>query len=224
MSGKDAPSAWADELADGLDALGIAVPVEGQAALIGYLERLQSWNRRFNLTAVRDPGEVVGRHLLDSLSILPWVDRGPVLDVGTGAGLPGIPLAIARPAIGFTLLDSNGKKTRFLRQVVAELGLDNVDVEQVRVERFDARGRFAVVTSRAFASLGDMYAAVRPLLRDDGRCLAMKGLAPTAEVAELPAGVPVEVVRLQVPGTTVTRHLVIIGPVGTAPAGPGRRL
>jgi 16S rRNA (guanine527-N7)-methyltransferase len=218
MPPDDAMQRWSGQLADGLDALGLRLSDRSQAALLGYLERLQTWNRRFNLTAVRDPAEVVARHLLDSLSILPWVERGPVLDVGTGAGLPGVPLAIARPDLAFTLLDSNGKKTRFLRQVVAELCLDNVTVEQVRLEAFAAKQPFATITSRAFASLVEMFEAARPLLTADGRCVAMKGRAPTEELADLPAGVPVEVVELSAPGASGARHLVLIGPLAPSSA------
>ena len=128
------PDPWQQQLAQGLAAMKIALSPAQREALLGYLGLLARWNRAYNLTAVRDPALMVRRHLLDSLSILPWVDRGPLLDVGTGAGLPGIPLAIARPDLTVTLLDSNRKKTRFVRQVAGELGLANVEVVNVRVE------------------------------------------------------------------------------------------
>ena len=209
QSGEQAAD-WQRQLASGLDAMRIALDRAQQAALVGYLQRLTKWNRSYNLTAVRDPKAVVARHLLDSLSILPWVERGPVLDVGTGAGLPGIPLAIARPAVEFCLLDSSGKKTRFLRQAVSELGLSNVEIVHGRVEQLDRSRHYALITSRAFAALADMLKATGPLLSESGRCLAMKGAAPTEEIARLPPGWCVELVPLEVPGERARRHLAIV--------------
>lgn len=178
--------------------------------LLAYLALLARWNRAYNLTAVRDPAQMVRRQLLDSLSILPWVDAGPVLDVGTGAGLPGIPLAIARADLPFVLLDTNGKKTRFVQQAVGELGLDNVEVVRARAESLQRPAQFARICSRAFATLADMVAATRGLLADDGSWLAMKGAAPHAELRDLPTGLVARVEALHVPGEVGARHLVVI--------------
>lgn len=201
---------WPQQLADGLAAMSLALDAGQQVSLLGYLELLQRWNKVYNLTAVRDPAVMVRRQLLDSLSIVPWVDAGPVLDIGTGAGLPGIPLAIACPQRAFSLLDSNGKKTRFVQQAAAELGLDNVEVIKGRVEGLDRRGHYARITSRAFATLADMIAGSNPLLAPGGRWLAMKGAAPLAEIRELPNGLRTEIVELEVPGEVGHRHLVLI--------------
>jgi len=210
------PSEWPRQLAQGLEAMRLTLPPAQQEALLGYLGLLARWNRAYNLTAVRDPAEMVRRQLLDSLSILPWVDRGPLLDVGTGPGLPGIPLAIARPELTFSLLDSNGKKTRFVQQAVGELGLANVEVIKGRAERLERRGHYALITSRAFATLAEMVDLTAALLVADGSWLAMKGADPAAEVAALPSGLSAEVHRLQVPGERAARHLVIIRRQGKA--------
>lgn len=201
-------SHWADQLADGLNQLGLSLEEGQQDRLLDYLGLLLKWNQAYNLTAVRDPGVMVSRQLLDSLSILPWV-RGPrVLDVGTGAGLPGIPLAIALPDLAFTLVDSNGKKVRFLRQAVMELGLTNVAAEQLRIESFRPPDLFDTITSRAFASLADFVACSGHLLADDGQWLAMKGPLAEAEAEDLGPGLRREILPLAVPGESATRHLV----------------
>jgi len=205
------PSEWPQQLTQGLAAMGLALAPAQHEALLGYLGLLARWNRAYNLTAVRDPAVMVRRQLLDSLSILPWVDRGPLLDVGTGAGLPGIPLAVARPELTFSLLDTNGKKTRFIQQAVGELGLANVEVIRGRVERLERPGHYALVTSRAFATLAEIVDLTAPLLAADGRWLAMKGVDPAPEVAALPPGLVSEVHRLLVPGEPAERHVVIIG-------------
>jgi 16S rRNA (guanine527-N7)-methyltransferase len=166
---------------------GISEPLDEAARdkLIQYLLLLGRWNRAYNLTAVRDPREQVARHLLDSLAVLPWVSRGPVLDVGTGAGLPGIPLAIARPALAFSLLDSNGKKVRFVRQAVVELGLSNVQAIQIRLEAYRPERKFATIVARALASLPNLCASVAGLVADDGRLLALKGRQAEEELLAL---------------------------------------
>jgi len=201
---------WADELAHGDAAMHLALDTAQRQTLIGYLGMLVKWNGVYNLTAVRDPLLMVRRHLLDSLSILPWVDSGPVLDVGTGAGLPGLPLAVARPDLEFTLLDTNGKKIRFVRQAVAELGLDNVEVVKARVEALERPGQYRRITSRAFATLADMVNGSSRLLAPDGSWLAMKGAAPSAEIRDLPADLDATIEGLHVPGETGARHLVVI--------------
>ena len=208
----DTDGRWPTELEQGLTALGLSLDASQRAALLAYLGLLQKWNRVYNLTAVRDSALMVRRQLLDSLSIAHWVTRGPVLDVGTGAGLPGIPLAIALPRLRFSLLDSNRKKTRFVQQIVAELELGNVEVVNARVEALQRPRHFAVITSRAFANLADMVAKTDPLLAADGVWLAMKGTDPADEIAALPARVTVEVIPLKVPGEHGQRHLVILRP------------
>jgi 16S rRNA (guanine527-N7)-methyltransferase len=201
---------WRQQLGRGLAELKRQLG-KGQAdQLLAYLGLLARWNRSYNLTAVRDPAIMVRRQLLDSLSILPWLDQGPVLDVGTGAGLPGIPLAIARPDQNFSLLDSNGKKTRFVTQVVGELGLANVEVIRSRVEQLDRPQHYARIISRAFATLAEMVEKTAPLLAPDGCWLAMKGTAPLVEHADLPVDLVVKTVALQVPGERGQRNLVIL--------------
>jgi len=201
---------WGDQLEQGLAAMGLQISAGQRALLLRYLGLLSKWNRAYNLTAVRDPGVMVRRQLLDSLSILPWVDQGPILDVGTGAGLPGVPLSIARPDLAFSLLDTNGKKTRFLNQVVAELGLANIEVIRGRVEQLQRPAHYAGISSRAFATLGDMVSLTGELLEPGGRWLAMKGVKPQAELAELSPGLAAETVELNVPGESGRRNLVIL--------------
>lgn len=203
-------SAWPEQLTAGLQALALTLSAAQSEQLLAYLALLNKWNRAYNLTAIRDPAQMVRRQLLDSLAIVDRVDAGPVLDVGTGAGLPGIPLAICRPELVFTLLDTNGKKTRFVQQVVAELGLANVEVIKSRVEALVRPGYYARITSRAFATLVDMVKDTRHLLAPDGIWLAMKGAAPTAETGELPAGLDAVIEALRVPGESGSRHLVLI--------------
>ena len=193
--------------------LGIQLPPEGVARLVAYLTLLERWNRAYNLTAVRDPEAMVVRHVLDSLSILPWLEGPRVLDVGSGAGLPGIPLAIARPEQGICLLDSNGKRTRFLTQVAAELRLGNVAVVRGRVEDYRPEILFDSVVSRAFSTLADMVGDAGRLCAPEGRLLAMKGVFPDDELARLPPGfVVVGVYPLRVPSLDAERHLVHLAP------------
>ena len=171
---------------------------------------LQRWNRSYNLTAVRDPAGMITRHLLDSLSILPWVPGRRLLDAGTGAGLPGIPLAIARPDLDVTLLDSSGKKVRFLNNLRRELGLQNVHPVQARLEEYDPPAHFDAIVSRAFASLVAFAEAARHLA-DKASLLAMKGRYPAAELEHLPDWVQLHSVeKLEVPGLQEDRHLVIM--------------
>lgn len=192
----------------GLDELGIDVDVQARQRLLALLALLHKWNRAYNLTAVRDPEAMVTRHLLDSASVAPAV-RGPrLLDVGAGPGLPGLVLAILDPTLAVTLLDSNGKKVRFQRQAVLELGLTNVEPVQVRVEDFSAVP-FDQIISRAFASLADFVTLSDRLLAVDGEWLAMKGPACEDEASRLPASVVLgERRRLSVPGDSAVRHLL----------------
>lgn len=197
---------WRQELADGMREAARPGQVE---TLVRYVELLVRWNQAFNLTAVRDPAAMVPRHILDSAVLAPFVRPGSLLDVGTGAGLPGIVLATLLPDVPVTLLDSNGKKTRFCRQAVAELGLGNVTVVQARVEGYRPVERFVTVVSRAFASLTDFVNGTRQLLADGGTFLAMKGAYPHDELNALPAGVRnLGVHPLQVPGLDAERHVV----------------
>lgn len=196
----------------GLAAIGLALPDAARERLLAYLRLLAKWNSAYNLTAVRDPLEMVTRHLLDSLVIAPHLHGARVLDVGTGPGLPGIPLAVACPTLGFTLVDANAKKTRFVVQAVGELALKNVEVVQTRVENYRPSRIFDTVVSRAFASIADMLAAARHLCAPGGRFLAMKGAYPEEELKALPAGYDVEVVPLAVPGLEAARHVVIVTP------------
>jgi len=201
-------SEWRENLHAAMQALGH--PAAGEP-LVRYVELLTHWNQAFNLTAVRDPAEMVPRHILDSAVIEPLIRKGPVADIGTGAGLPGIVLAILRPELAITLIDSNGKKTRFCRQAVTELGLGNVAVEQVRAEDYRTNERFATVVSRAYASLADFVSSTRHLLIDGGTFLAMKGAYPHDELGGLPADVHLAAVHpLNVPGLNAERHVAEI--------------
>lgn len=196
-------------LAAGLAELGLDLPDAVQHKLLAFRDLLLKWNRTYNLTALRDPEQVVSHHLLDSLAILPHVGGGALLDVGSGGGLPGIPLAIARPELAVTLVDAVQKKTSFLQQAAIELGLKNVAVHHARVE--EMRGQYAQISSRAFADLARLVGLTRHLLEPGGRWLAMKGVRPDDEIAALPAGVAVAaVVPLTVPGLDAERHLLIL--------------
>lgn len=207
---KGYPAEWAEQLAAGLNQMGLEIGLPQQQRLLAYLALLMKWNQAYNLTAIRDPREMVARQLLDSLSILPLVRGRRVLDVGTGAGLPGIPLAICMPQADFTLIDSNGKKTRFVQQAILELGLENVEVHQVRIERFTAATGFDTITTRAFAPLPRMVELTRRLLAHDGMMLAMKGVVPTQEIEEVQAsGVAVEVIELH-PPLSGERHAIVV--------------
>jgi 16S rRNA (guanine527-N7)-methyltransferase len=201
------------QLQGGLSVLGLDLSPEIRARLIGFLRLLEKWNRSYNLTAVRELEQMVPRHLLDSLVVLPYL-RGPdILDIGTGAGLPGIPLALVRPDLRFTLLDSNAKKLRFVRQAVQELALKNVEIVEGRVENFHPPKKFATLIARAFASIPDMLAACGHLMAPGTRLLAMKGMFPQEELAAVPGRYQVaEVKALNIPGLDAARHLVILTP------------
>jgi len=202
---------WSGQLDRGLEKMGLVLEPGQCRKLLDYLALLLKWNRAFNLTAIRDPDEMVSRQLLDSLSILPLLRGSRILDVGTGPGLPGIPLAVARPECRFTLLDSNGKKTRFVQQSITQLGLENVQVERTRVEAFHPQAGFDTITSRAFAALPRMLELSAHLLAPGGQLLAMKGTVPAGEIAELEAaGYRVRVLPLNVPGSDGQRHALLV--------------
>jgi 16S rRNA (guanine527-N7)-methyltransferase len=205
-------------IADALDELllsaGHAVSTPQREALLGYLALLTKWNKTYNLTAVRDPGQMVGIHLLDSLSVLQTLDRLKVdrlCDVGSGAGLPGIPIAITRPNCDVTMVDCVEKKTTFIRQCIAELQLRNASVEATRIEDFHPARPYAAIISRAYAELRNFVDSVRELFLPGTRLLAMKGADPRAEILRLPADVVVsEVIALTVPSLGAARHLVVL--------------
>ena len=226
------------QLAAGIAALGLVLPEGAEAKLLAYLALLDKWNRVYNLTAVRDTERMVSHHLLDSLAAVGTfdalvVERSPspqpsplkgegavvmptinVLDVGSGGGLPGIPLAIARPELHVTLLDSIAKKTAFLLQAKAELGLANLSVITRRVEDFHPESGFDIITSRAFSDLREFVMLTRHLLNPAGRWLAMKGLMPHEEIVYLPPWVRVSANHaLAVPGLEASRHLIVLEPV-----------
>jgi 16S rRNA (guanine527-N7)-methyltransferase len=203
----------AERLHRGVRTMRLELGEPAERRLLDYLALLEKWNRAYNLTAVRDPLEMVPRHLLDSLAVLPYLEGPRVLDIGSGAGLPGIPLAVARPELAFTLLDSNAKKTRFITQAAAELGLANIKVVNARVEDFHPPESFATLVTRAFASIPDMLAACCHLCVPGCRLLAMKGAVPQDELTALPGGFQVSAVHaLEVPGLEAERHVIIIVP------------
>jgi 16S rRNA (guanine527-N7)-methyltransferase len=199
-------------LLEGARALQLDLSDAQIAQLMDYLALLAKWNAVYNLTAVRDPAQMVTQHLLDSLAVVPaFADAKNVLDVGAGGGLPGMVLAIARPDMRVSMIDTVHKKTAFLTQAKAELGLANVTVHTARVEQLQVAQKFDVITSRAFAELTDFVTWSGHLLEQGGRFIAMKGVMPQEEIARLPAGWKVAEVRpLAVPGLGAERHLIFI--------------
>jgi 16S rRNA (guanine527-N7)-methyltransferase len=195
----------------GLAALGLSLDSEQENSLLIYITILRKWNQVYNLTAIREPEKMVSAHLLDSLAIVPHVRGRRLLDVGSGAGLPGIPVAIAKPECDMTLLDSNHKKAAFLRQAVAELRLKNVKVVCERVETWRPAEKFDCIMSRALSELVEFVSLTKHLLAPGGAFAAMKGVSPDEEILGLPRDVRVqEVLRLAVPGLAAERHLVLI--------------
>lgn len=200
----------AQELARGIAQLGLEVTPEVQRKLLSYLALLQKWGKVYNLTAIRQPEQIVSHHLLDSLAVLPYLWQGRWLDVGCGAGLPGVVLALMRPEWTFTMLDSNSKKTSFVQQAAIELGLRNVSVCCARVADWQPGERFDGIISRAFAETADFTAQTRHLLAQEGRWVAMKG-TPEQELKRLPTDIRVErIIPLQIPGLDAARCLVIL--------------
>jgi 16S rRNA (guanine527-N7)-methyltransferase len=200
----------AEELERGSIQLGLNLSHATQKKLIDYLQLLRKWNNTYNLTAIREVEQMVSHHLLDSLAVLPHLWAGRWLDVGCGAGLPGVVLAIARPDWQFTLLDSNSKKTSFVQQAIIELGLINVTVSCGRVEEAQYAEKFDGIISRAFAETGEFVRLTRHLLAENGRWAAMKG-TPDQELQHLPGDVLVEqIIPLQVPGLNAARCLVVL--------------
>ncbi|URX63820.1 16S rRNA (guanine(527)-N(7))-methyltransferase RsmG [Luteibacter anthropi] len=198
-----------DQLQRGIADLRLTLPEGAVERLLDYRELLERWNSAYNLTAIRDDRKMIARHLLDSLTILPYVHGRTLADLGTGPGLPGIPLAIAEPAREVLMVDSNGKKVRFLREATRSLKLGNARALQSRVE--EVEGTFECITARAFASLADMLGWGGHLLAPGGTWLAMKGKHPAEELDGVPAGFRVEAIHtLSVPGVEGERHLVVI--------------
>ena len=203
------------QLLSGGQQLGLELAENQLQTLIAYLELLQKWNRTFNLTAIRDPAKMLSYHLLDSLSIAPQIPKASVcLDVGSGAGLPGIPLAVLLPQTRWTLLDSNGKKTRFMQQAIAHCGINNVEVVQARVEDYHSAGSLDVIISRAYASLSKFCESVAHLLSPGTQLLTMKTTLQDSEVAELDGSrFGLQQRALQVPGIEEARTLVTINQI-----------
>lgn len=200
-----------EQLQRGLETLAITLPTAAIEQLLQYLALLAKWNRAYNLTAVRDIEQMVSRHLLDSLAVLPFVQGKNFVDVGTGAGLPGLVLAIALPQSQFDLFDSNGKKIRFVKQAIGELHLSNAAAFQSRIEQWQPQAGYDAVLSRAFASLSEMATLCEHLLAPQGRLLAMKGNYPDDEIAALPPHWKLQAAHaLQVPDEPGQRHLIIL--------------
>lgn len=211
MTTPDLPADARADLDAGLAALGLD-PVHAEP-LARYLALLLRWNATYNLTAIRDPREMVTKHLLDSLAMAPFVRDVPTLaDLGTGPGLPGIPLAVVTPGLRVTLVESNGKKARFMREALRVLGLGNAEVAESRIEALDRPGAFAAITARALATLPQIITLGGHLLAPGGVLLAMKGARPDDEIAGLPAGWGLQAIHpLAVPGLGAERHLVVVG-------------
>ena len=201
------------ELQQGSQKLGLSLSDEALTLLLKYQDALVLWNKAYNLTAIRDPKEMLVKHLLDSLSILKDLPPGRLLDGGTGGGMPGLSIAVCQPVRSCVLLDSNGKKIRFLKQFIADLKLKNVVAVQTRVENqdtIDELGQFDVITSRAFASLTDFVEAARPYLHEHSIIAAMKGLIPVEEMEELKQEFSCKVIELHVPRLDEQRHLLLL--------------
>jgi 16S rRNA (guanine527-N7)-methyltransferase len=208
-------------LEDGILELGLEERLGGDELLMEYVTELMNWNRVYNLTSVRKPTDIVTRHILDSLSIVEHLHGDRILDIGTGAGLPGIPLAIACPEREFVLLDSSSKKLRFVQQTLGILKLDNVRLENVRVDEYQPDELFDTTICRAFSDLPDYYRYASHLCNDGGRLLAMKGVYPMTEIECLEdTGVVADVMVLKVPGLDAERHVVSMRPNGNGQGMP----
>ena len=207
------------ELERGIDRLGVPYTSEQIHQLLTYLAMLERWNKAYNLTAIRDPLDMIRLHFLDSAALHPYIQGvSRIIDVGTGPGLPGIPLAILNPQIKFALLDSNGKKTRFLFQAISELGLSNAHEVNQRVEKYQPDAQFDIVVSRAFSAIPDMLRQCHHLVAHDGFFLAMKGKKPNSELSQITKGYKVvDLFRLNVPQIDGERHLIKILKTDVAP-------
>ena len=197
-------------LQKGITELGLVLSDDCLAKLMQYLALLQKWNQVYNLTAIDNVTEMVTRHLLDSLAIAPYISEQRIIDVGSGAGLPGIVLALYYPDKDFVLLDSKSKKTHFLLQAKQDLDLANVEIVHERVENYQTLQRFDIVLTRAFSTLGDMLEKTKHISQQDGKFLAMKGTIPQAEMDEIIHNYVVTVNKLTIPGLSAERHLLVI--------------
>jgi 16S rRNA (guanine527-N7)-methyltransferase len=200
----------ASHLGDAVRSMNLRLDPRQEIQLLDYLALIGKWNRTYNLTAIHEPERMLTHHILDSLSILPGVDTGPLLDVGSGAGLPGIPLAISLPDLALTLLDSSQKRCGFMQQAAIELKLGNVAVVHARAEDFQPVGKFPQIVSRAFSDLSEFVKVTRHLLAEGGEWLAMKGLYPVEEIAQLKGARVKEHSKLHIPGLDADRHLIIM--------------
>ncbi len=197
-------------LVEGITALNLTVDEQKIDQLLAFIKLIEKWNKAYNLTAIKKRHDMVRLHLLDSLTVIPYLEGERIIDIGTGAGLPGIPLAIWLPNISFTLLDSNAKKTRFVQQVVLELKLANVDIQHSRTEDYQPQQPFGTALTRAFAELADIIAMTRHLLAKNGLLLAMKGHCPEQELAKVKSST--SVIPVRIPGVEAERNLVLIKP------------
>lgn len=200
----------AKQFAEALTEMGQTLDAATQAKLLDYLELLAKWNKTYNLTAIHEPERMLTHHLLDSLALLPHIKSERLLDVGSGGGLPGIPLAIARPGMQVTVLDANHKKAAFMQQAVIELKLANVQVVCDRSEAYKPEVAYPQIVCRAFSDLNDFVRATRHALAPGGEWLAMKGVYPNEEIAQLKGARLVRDVVLQVPGLEAERHLIVL--------------
>lgn len=202
---------FSQRLLNAATTIGISLSQEQAEKLVHYVELLVRWNATYNLTAVRDPSEMLDRHIIDSLSVVPFIDADSVMDVGTGPGLPGIPLALLFPNKQFTLVDSNIKKTRFLTQALITLGLKNVEVLHTRIENLIGKRTFPLIISRAFTAADNFSELCGPCLSENGKLLAMKGSEAQNEANALKAGyIYKDIIKLDVPSCDAQRHLIII--------------
>ena len=199
----------AELLAAGIAEMGLSVSADTRQKLLLYIGLLQKWNKVYNLTAVRDPLEMVNLHLLDSLSVLPYIQVKNLLDVGSGGGLPGIVLAICLPQLKVTTIDAVQKKVIFMRQVKGELGLDNLEVVHARVENYQPAEKFDAIISRAFSELGLFISLTKHLIKENGQWLAMKGQVPQDELKGLALS-PAQIIPLKAAGLEAKRHLVVL--------------
>lgn len=204
-------------LEDGILELGLEERLGGDELLMEFVTELMNWNRVYNLTSVRKPTDIITRHILDSLSVFEHLHGERILDIGTGAGLPGIPLAIACPEREFVLLDSSSKKLRFVRQTLGILKLENVELVNSRIEEYRTETPFDTIICRAFSDLPEYYRHASRLCRPDGRLLAMKGVYPMTEIECLQdTGVHADVIPLKVPGLDAERHVVVMQPTAAS--------
>lgn len=198
-----------EELQRGISSLSLNCNEETLSSLLAYIDLLKKWNSAYNLLGGNESASLVSRHILDSLSISPYLEGSLIADIGAGAGLPGIPLAILNPDKNFVLIDSNGKKTRFMFQAKIQLGLDNISVENCRIEHYQSKQQIDMVMCRAFSTLADALTMLQPIFSNECKLLAMKGHYPEDEIARLPDGFKLsKSIKLDVPGSESQRHLI----------------